>query len=152
MNLDAFGPSSDGPTALFLDTSGLFPYFHPETREHETVTAFLTAVGSNELAYRPLYTSTYVLDELATLLLSKGTHAIAETALHRTLDSEHISVLRETNDAFTAARKQFEQYSDHTISFTDQLSAVQMREHGIDHVLAYDGDFRTLGFEQIPRH
>lgn len=151
MSLDAFQPTEPGPTALFLDTSGLFPYYHPETREHETVTAFLTAVGNNNLPYRPLYTSTYVLDELATLLLSKGTHELAMTALQRTLDSEHVTVLEETDEALATARNSFERYSDRSISFTDHLSAVQMRECDIDHVLAYDGDFRTLGFEQMPR-
>ncbi len=150
-SLERFRPTAEGPTALFLDTSGLFPYFHRGTEEHETATSFLGAVGANDIPYRPLYTSTYVLDELATLLLSKGTHELAVTALDRTLDSAHVTVLRETDDGFTSARETFEQYDDHEISFTDHLSASQMRDHDVDHVFAYDGDFRTLGFEQIPR-
>jgi len=150
-DLDSFRPGTDGPTALFLDTSALFAHFHPEVAEHDSVTAFFERVGANEIPYRPLYTSTYVLDELATLLLSKGTHECATTALSRTTESESIDVLPEADDEFAEARARFQQYDDHEISFTDHLSAVQMRERDVDHVLAYDGDFATLGFEQIPR-
>ncbi|MFW6437023.1 MAG: type II toxin-antitoxin system VapC family toxin [Halococcoides sp.] len=146
-----FEPTTEGPTKLFLDTSALFAYFHPNTDEHRQATAFLEAVGDNEIPYRPLYTSTYVVDELATLLLSKGTHELATVALERTLDSEHVSVIPESETEFSAARTAFERYDDHAISFTDHLCAVQMRERDIDHVFAYDRDFRTLGFEQLPR-
>jgi predicted nucleic acid-binding protein len=149
--LAGFRPTTDGPTGLFLDTSALFAYFHPETDEHEEARAFLTAVGNNDIPFRPLTTSTYVVDELATLLLSKGTHELACTALERTLDSDAITVLPETDDRFAEARSGFERYDDHEISFTDQLIAVTMRDEGTDHVFAYDGDFETLGFEQLPR-
>lgn len=151
MEGNGFRPATEGPTGLFLDTSALFAYFHPGTAEHEQAREFLAAVGNNELPYRPLVTSTYVVDELATLLLSKGTHEQACAALERTLDSEAISVLTETTDRFTEARERFERYDDHEISFTDQMIAAQMRDEDIDHVFAYDGDFETLGFEQLPR-
>ncbi|WP_136688399.1 type II toxin-antitoxin system VapC family toxin [Halorhabdus amylolytica] len=150
-DLERFRPSSNGSTALFLDTSGLFAYFHPQADEHEEATAFLQAVGSNEVPYRPLYTSTYVVDELATLLLSKGTYELATAALDRTLDSDHVSVIAEAEEEYDAARQAFQRYDDHEISFTDQLSGVQMQSRDVGHVFAYDGDFRTLGFEQLPR-
>lgn len=139
--LAGFQPTVDGSTALFLDTSGLFAYFHPGTAEHEAARSFLTAVGANELPYRPLVTNTYVVDELATLLLSKGTHEHACTALERTLDSEAVTVLPETEDSFVAAREPFEQYDDHEISFADQMIATHMTEESIKHVFACDGDF-----------
>lgn len=149
--LDPFRPTSEGPKALFLDTSGLFAYFCPGTVEHEQARAFLSAVGENSLPYRPLITNTYVVDELATLLLSNGSHERACTALERTLDSEEVTVLPETEDRFADARERFEQYDDHDISFTDQLVASHMRDESVTHVFAYDGDFETLGFEQLPR-
>lgn len=148
---DAFRPAADGPTGLFLDTSALFAHFHPGTEEHEEVRRFLSAVGANEIPYRPLVTNTYVIDELATLLLSKGTHEHAREALKRTLDSDAVRVRPETDEQFAEARDGFERYDDHEISFTDQMIAAHMREESVTHVLAYDGDFETLGFEQIPR-
>lgn len=144
-------PASDGPTALFLDTSTLFAYFHPDVAEHERVRQFFKRVGNNEIPYRPLFTSTYVVDELTTLLLSKGSHEHARTALSRTLDSDSIEVIRETEEAFTTTRERIERYEDHEISFTDHMSATQMRARDVTHVLAFDGDFETLGFDQIPR-
>lgn len=146
-----FEPKSPGPTALFLDTSGLFAHFHPETREHGQAAAFMEAVGNNEIPYRPLYTSTYVVDELATLLLVKGNHALARNALKRLLDSESVKVIRETEEEFDEARKTFEQFDDHEISLTDHMSAAQLKHRNVEHVFAYDGDFQTLGYEQIPR-
>lgn len=148
---DPFRPAVDGPTGLFLDTSGLFAYFHPATVEHEDARAFLSAVGENRLPYRPLVTNTYVVDELATLLLSKGSHERACAALERTLDSEEVTVLPETDERFADARERFERYDDHDISFTDHLIASHMREESLTHIFAYDGDFETLGFEQLPR-
>jgi predicted nucleic acid-binding protein len=115
------------------------------------VAAFFERVGRNEIPYRPLYTSTYVVDELVTLLLSKGTHEYATEALDRLLDSESIEVIFESEEAFAATRDRIERYDDRDISFTDHTSAVQMRERDVSHVLAFDGDFATLGFEQIPR-
>lgn len=150
-DLTGFRPASDGPTALFLDTSGLFAYFHPGVAEHERVRRFFERVGANEIPYRPLFTSTYVVDELVTLLLSRGTHEYASTALSRTLDSDSIDVIRESEDAFAATRERIEQYEDRDISFTDHMSAAQMRARDVTHVLAFDGDFETLGFDQVPR-
>jgi len=149
--LEAFRPASSGPTALFLDTSGLFAYFHPDVKEHDRVDAFFQRVGRNEIPYRPLVTSTYIVDELVTLLLSKGTHEYATAALERILDSDSIDLVRESMAAFSTARDHIERYDDRSISFTDQLSAVQMRERNISHVLAFDGDYGSLGFERIPR-
>jgi predicted nucleic acid-binding protein len=149
--LDPFRPASSGPTALFLDTSGLFAYFHPEVKEHERVSAFFERVGRNEIPYRPLLTSTYIVDELVTLLLSKGTHEHATTALDRLLDSESIDVVSESSEAFSATRDRIERFGDRSISFTDQMSAVQMRERNVSHILAFDSDYESLGFECIPR-
>lgn len=147
----AFQPATAGPTGLFLDTSALFAHFHAGTVEHERARSFLSRVGANEIPYRPLVTSTYVLDELATLLLSKASHEAATTALSRTLDSESITVLPETDERFERTREAFERHDDQEISFTDHLGAVLMDERDIDHVFAYDGDFSRLGFEQVPR-
>jgi predicted nucleic acid-binding protein len=150
-DLAAFRPAEAGPTALFLDKSALFAYFHPGTAEHDRIETFFDRVGRNEIPYRPLYTSTYVVDELVTLLLSKGTTEYATAAMSRTLDSESVEVIEESRAEFEATRDRIERYDDRNVSFTDQLSAVQMRERNVSHVLAFDGDFGTLGFEQVPR-
>lgn len=150
-DLAAYRPATAGPTALFLDTSALFAYFHPETAEHDRVESFFELVGKNEIPYRPLYTSTYVIDELVTLLLSKGSVEYARAALSRILESESVEVIGESKEAFESARERVERYDDRRISFTDRMSAVQMQERDVSHVLAFDGDFETFGFERVPR-
>jgi predicted nucleic acid-binding protein len=123
-DIDPFRPASSGPTALFLDTSGLFAYFHPEVREHDRVSAFFERVGRNEIPYRPLLTSTYIVDELVTLLLSKGTHEYATTALDRVLDSESIDVIPESPDAFSATRDRIDRFEDRSILIQRENPAV----------------------------
>ena len=82
----------------------------------------------SKVVYRPLYTSTYVLDELVTLILSHPDKA-----------------------NFDSTCEQFVRYDDHAISFTDHMSGVLAAERGIEHVFTFDPDhFRTLGFTAVP--
>lgn len=146
-----FGPNSPGPTALFLDTSGLFARFHPDAAEHDQVRGFFDAIASGQFPYRPLVTNTYVVDELATLLVTRGSHDHAATALEALTDSETISIRSEDGELFQSARDAFLAYDDHEISFTDHYCAVEMNARSIDHVLAFDGDYESLGFTVLPR-
>jgi predicted nucleic acid-binding protein len=114
-DLEGYRPESVGPTALFLDTSGLFPRFHPNADRHREVSAFFSGIGSGEYPYRPLVTNTYVLDELATLLVSKGTHENAAWAVRTLTDSPAISIRHEDDDRFAAAREAFLDYEDHAL-------------------------------------
>lgn len=151
-SLDAsYRPAEPGPTALFLDTSGLFAYFHPDVDEHEAAQAFLRRVGAGEIPYRPLYTSTYVVDELVTLLQSKGRRAWAVDAFEMVTGSDNFTVFGETNERFEAAGDRFRRYDDHEMSFTDCFCSVVMDEENVDYVFAYDGDYATLGHTVVPR-
>lgn len=146
----AYAPTTHGPTPLFLDTSGLFAYFNPRVDRHGEARAFVRAVGDGEIPYRPLYTSTYIVDELLTLLTTKGTHEMARQAYELLGTSESIVLLREDEAWFETAGDRFLEYDDHEISFTDHLAVVQMEAEGIDHVFTYDGDFAGLGRIVIP--
>jgi predicted nucleic acid-binding protein len=112
---------------------------------------FFERVGRNEIPYRPLQTSTYVVEELVTLLVSKGPTEYAAGDMSRTLDSESVEVTRESETEFEASHDRVERYDDRSISSADRLSAVQMHERDVSHVLAFDGDFETLGFGQVHR-
>ncbi|WP_255192954.1 type II toxin-antitoxin system VapC family toxin [Natronobeatus ordinarius] len=151
MTTTRFEPLQDGPTPLFLDTSGLFAYFHPRADEHEETKAFFDRIVTGSTPYRPLYTNTYVVDELVTLLQSKATPSIAWEAFERIVESGAIELVYENESRFDAVGDALERYDDHGISFTDHMIAVTMRELNVDHVLAYDGDFETLGLTVVPR-
>lgn len=136
---------------LFIDTGAFFARFNDRDTEHERATAVFEAIGAGDLAYRPLYTSGYVLSELATLTLRKAGHAAAVEALNRVADSPNVTVLHPDAVAFADTREEFGQYDDHRISFVDHTTGVLARERSIEHVFTFDeGDFRTLGFTVVP--
>ena len=106
--------------------------------------------SSKQLVYRPLYTSTYVLDELVTLLLSHENHDVASTALERVRQSPTIVVHPDKAD-FDTTCEQFARYENYTISFTDHMTGVLAAERGINHVFTFDSDhFRTHGLVAVP--
>lgn len=149
--LAAFEPNTPGATPLFLDTSGLYPFFYARAAQHEPVTALFLAVADEQLAYRPLFTNQYVLDELVSLLLAHAGHATAAEALAALRDSMATTVLSVPDDVFDRATATFFEYDDHDISLTDHTIAIQADDHDVDHVLAYDRDFEVLGLTVVPR-
>ena len=126
------GPDIPGATPLFIDTGAFYARFVETAERHERATAVFEAIGSGDAVYRPLYTSTYVLDELATLMLSHGDHAAATEAVTRVRESPTLVIHPDEVD-FNATYEQFSQYDDHEISFTDHMSSVLASERGSEH-------------------
>lgn len=147
---ERFAPETEGPTALFLDTSALFPYFDPDTEEHDEVNRFFREFLP-ELPYRPLYTNHYVVDELTTLLLYKADRERAVEAYESITESEVIRLLPVDEAVFEKAGEEFLQHRSGSASFTDHTIGVQSREKGVEYILAYDGDFESLGLNVVPR-
>ncbi|WP_331233811.1 type II toxin-antitoxin system VapC family toxin [Natronorarus salvus] len=143
---------SDTPGALtlFIDTGAFYARFVETAQRHERATSVFKAIGTGDAVYRPLYTSTYVLDELATLILSHRNHKAATTAIGWVQQSATIVIHPDETD-FDAALDQFRHYDDHEISFTDHMSGVLAAERDIKHMFTFDPDhFRTLGFTVVP--
>lgn len=141
---------SPGATPLFIDTGAFYARFIGTAQRHDRATAVFEAIGSGEAVYRTLYTSTYVLDELVTLVLSHRDHAAAYAAIERVRQSP-TTVIHPDEADFDTTCEQFARYDDHEISFTDHMSGVLAAERDIDHVFTFDPDhFRTLGFTVVP--
>lgn len=135
---------------LFIDTGAFYAQFVETAQRHERAAAMFELIGTGESVYRPLYTSTYVLDELATLILSHGTHETASDALTRVRQSPTVIIHPDETD-FDTTCERFARYEDHLISFTDHLSGVLAAERDIEHVFTFDPDhFRTLDFIAVP--
>lgn len=140
-----------GATPLFVDTGPYFARFAENAPRHERATAVFTGIREGDLAYRPLYTSTYVLDELATLLVRRSSHAPARDAIERILESSAFTILHPDENDFETTVEQFAQYDDQEISFTDHMSGVLAKARDISHVFTFDpDDFRTFGFTAVP--
>lgn len=142
--------SGPGTTPMFVDTGALYARADADDANHDVAVRLFEAIRSGDLAYRPLYTSQAVLSELATLALYKLGHGAAVTALNAVRKSGSINVLPVGRPTFEAAAAQFEAYDDRAISFVDHTTSVLAEERGVDHVVAFDDDFRTLGFGLVP--
>lgn len=138
-------------TPLFVDTATLFARFNERAHEHDRAVRIFRAIRSNDLAYGPLFTSRYVLSELATLLLRKVGHSAAVNALETVRDAGSINVLPVGDGPFERTCEQFARFDDQQISFIDHAGGVLARSHEVDHVFTFDrDDFRTLGFTVVP--
>jgi len=139
-----------GATPVFVDTGAFYARADRDDRHHSESMGLFEEIRSGNLAYRPLYTSQAVLSEFATLALYKLGHATATRALRAIRAAESITVVSVGKPTFETAADQFEDYDDQQISFVDHTTSVLADERGIDHVFAFDSDFRTLGFSLVP--
>ncbi len=136
---------------LFVDTGPFFAHFNERAEEYATARTVFEGIRSGELGYGPLFTSRYVLSELATLLRRRVGHTPAVSALELIRASSSFNVLPVGDDAFDRTCEQFARYDDRILSFVDHSTGVLANEHGIDHVFTFDpDDFRTLGFRAVP--
>lgn len=139
-----------GATPIFIDTGAFYARADADDKHHETATNLFENIRAGEVAYRPIYTSQAVLSEFATLALYKLGHSDAIRALSAIRESDSINVIPVGKPAFETATEQFEDYDDQQISFVDHTTSILADERGVEHVFAFDGDFRTLGFTLVP--
>lgn len=143
--------SGAGATPLFVDTGPYYARFVSNAPLHERATAVFEGIRNGDLPYRPLYTSTYVLDELATLLVRRSTHTKATDALEAVRESSAFSILHPDPTDFEEACAQFARFDDHEIEFTDHMNGVLATDRAVGHVFTFDpDDFRPLGFRAVP--
>jgi len=139
------------PQPLFIDTAAFFARFNERAAEHDRARGVFEGIRSGNINFNPLFTSRYVLSELATLLLRKVGHRAAVNALSAIRAATSFNVLPVATDSFNATCEQFATYDDQTISFVDHTSAVLAEQRDIDHIFTFDQrDFRTLGFTVVP--
>lgn len=143
------GPNA-GHTPLFIDTGAFYARFKPDDQHHDQVLAVFEAIQAGELPYRPLYTTSHVLSELATLALHHVGYDKTATALSHILSSDAITVIHPDASVFADTYAAFEQYDDQAITLVDHMTAVLAREYETEYVCAFDNDFSTLGLTRVP--
>lgn len=142
---------SSGPaTPVFVDTSALVAHFHRRDQHAAESHAFFAGVRDGRLRARPLLTSEYVVDELATTLLGRTDHARASRAVESVHDSTLLRVLHVDESTYSRAVERFLAYDDQAFSFTDHVVAAQAAERRVDHVLTFDQEFAALGLTTLP--
>lgn len=134
-------------TPVFVDTGALAALAHRDDQNHPAARRCLKRLARER---RPLVTSTYVLDELFTLLRFRWNHAtavafgesLARSRWCRTLDIDEAT--RQT------AWQLFASHADQTFSFTDCTSFALMRELDLREAFAFDHHFAAAGFVCLP--
>jgi predicted nucleic acid-binding protein len=139
-----------GATPIFVDTGAFYARADKDDKHHKTAIQLFNDIRSGDVAYRPIFTSHFVLSEFATLALYKLGHRDAVRALNAIRESESINVVPVGRATFETATEQFEDYDDQKISFVDHTTSILADERDIKHIFAFDGDFRTLGFTLVP--
>ena len=139
-----------GATPIFVDTGAFYARADEDDNHHEAATRLFENIREGDATYRPIFTSQSGLSELATLTLYKLGHRDATRTLNAIRDSESINVIPVGRASFGTAAEQFEDYDDQEISFVDHTTSILADERDIEHIFAFDSDFRTLGFTLVP--
>lgn len=140
----------EGARPIFVDTGAFYARADEDDKHHGKATRLFRGIRSGEIAYRPIYTSQAVLSEFATLARYKLGHSAAARALRAIRESESVNIIPIAQSTFETAALQFEDYEDQQISFVDHTTSVLADERGVEHVFAFDSDFRTLGYSLVP--
>lgn len=101
-------------TPLFIDTGAFIAWYDEDDQYHDQSKAVFQAIRSGDLPYRPLYTSRYVLSELATRLQRGVDHATTADALKTVRLSSSFNIERVGDSAFDRVCEEFERYNDRT--------------------------------------
>jgi uncharacterized protein len=129
---------------IFVDTGGWFAAASRRDHGHAAVKQYLKE--STPL----LLTTDYVVDESATLLLSRLGHAAAVRFLDSLQASPRIELTYLKRQSIEEAMRLFRERPDKGWSLTDCTSFVIMKELGLDTALALDDHFCQAGFITVP--
>ena len=142
--------SASAPTPLFIDTGGFYAAYVEDDDNHARAEAVFEAIRTGD-QFGPVFTSRYVLAELATVILYRKSHRRAVSTLEEIRSSETVNVLPVDGTTFDAAHERFVRYDDQEIAFFDHLGGALARHYDIEHVFTFDpNDFRALGFTVVP--
>jgi len=138
------------PRPLFVDTNAFVALFNEDDVHYQRANAVIDGIRDGDLPYGPVFTSRYVLSETATTLLYGVGHREAVEALATIRESSTVNLLKVTEPIFDRTAEQFAAYDDQQISFVDHLDRALSDEFDIEHVFAFEDDFRTLGVTRVP--
>ena len=92
-----------------------------------------------------MLTTDYVIDELLTLLKTRGEYLRAQEVGEGLIDEAYCDIFRNTQDDLRQAWAVYSRFRDKDWSFTDCVSRVVMERLGITTAFAFDEHFRQFG-------
>jgi uncharacterized protein len=133
---------------IFFDTGAWAALSVPGDRNAEAARRFHRDVGRG--AYGAVVTSSFVLDEAASLVRMETDADTASRLLHGVLQDPTVSLVWIGPEHFRAALEMFERHTDKRWSFTDCTSFVLMKELQIETAFSFDRNFEQAGFVRLP--
>jgi len=131
---------------VFMDTAGFLALWDASDAHHERALRLQSELARKG---RRFLTTDYVLDETATLLLVRHSHAAAADFLKSATASESLQLHWITPDRFHAAAAFFVRHDDKEWSFTDCVSFGLMHELNVRDSFTTDQHFRQAGFNPL---
>lgn len=131
---------------VFVDTAGFLALWDAGDDHHARSVRVQAEVARKR---RRFVSTDYVLDETATLLLVRHSHAAAADFLASITGSKKLQIEWIDSDRFRAAIQLFSRHGDKEWSFTDCVSFNVMREFGIRDAFTTDHHFQQAGFSLL---
>lgn len=128
---------------ILLDSAGFLALWDAGDEHHERAVRLQAELAGK---HRRFVTTEYVVDETATLLLLRHSHAAAADFLDTIERSEALRLEWIGPERFHAASAFFRKHSDKEWSFTDCVSFVLMHELRIREAFTTDHHFKQAGF------
>lgn len=129
---------------IFVDTGAWYAYINAKDPDHFKVREFLDSFEEK------LVTSSYIFDEIITLVLARLGHVKAVKVGQVLLNPKVVELVRVGAADEWSAWQLFQQRSDKVYSFTDCTSFVLMRRLKLAKALTLDEHFMQEGFEVEP--
>ena len=134
--------------STFVDTSAFVALVDRKDRHHGRAKRALRTFGKRRT---PLVTSTYVADEVITLVRMRIGHEAAVRAGEALFGSRWCQLVDVDAAVRASAWSTFVRYSDHEFSFTDCTSFAVMHALGMEQAFSFDRtDFAAAGFIVVP--
>lgn len=126
---------------FFIDTGAFVGAFNKRDSNHQRALALLTSAFKQA---KILYTSEYVLDETISLAWARTKNREIVLKLDELIqDSGKIEVIPVDAHSFSSAKSCFRKY-EQTLSLTDWISVILMRNQRIPNILSFDRDFDQI--------
>jgi predicted nucleic acid-binding protein len=123
---------------VFIDTSAFCALTIPKDQHNYLAKSIHKQLNEQKTL---LYTSDYVMDEVYTLLKTRGSHRTAVDFMDE-INKSYIILLRVTEEVEESAKVIFRRFEDKRLSFTDCTSFALINQFEIEAVFAFDEHFR----------
>lgn len=131
---------------VFVDTSGFLALWDAADEHHGRAVRLQSELSRKK---RQFLTTDYIVDETATLLLVRHSHAAAADFLKTALESKSLRLEWIDSERFHAAAELFRRHEDKEWSFTDCVSFALMHELKIEDSFTTDHHFTQAGLNPL---